>query len=88
MQKILLLSKHEPPPRYSLYQPKPRKFGKNIDDTIPEDTSPKLDKKRKKIVQQVIELGGTVVCPVALKRAPWVRIPTSTFHHLFSVSTS
>ena len=30
-------------------------------------------------------LGGTAVCPVTLKRAPCVRIPTGTSHHLFAV---
>ena len=56
VQKMLLRFKHEPPSRnqYSPYQPQPRKFGKNTDDTIPEDKSPKLDEKRKKVVQQVI----------------------------------
>ena len=56
VQKMLLRFKHEPPSRnqYSPYQPQPRKFGKDTDDTIPEDKSPKLDEKRKKVVQQVI----------------------------------
>ena len=40
--------------RYSPYQPQTRKFGKDKDDTIPVEKSPKLDEKRKKVVQQVI----------------------------------
>ena len=56
VQKMLVRFKHEPPPRnqYSPYQPQPRQYGKNVDDTIPVDESPLLDEKRKRVVQQVI----------------------------------
>ena len=56
MQKMLVRFKHEPPPRnqYSPYQSRPEKCGKNEDDTIPVNNSPLLNKKRKKVVQQVI----------------------------------
>ena len=56
VQKILVRFKHEPPPwnQYSPYQPQPRKYGKNMDGTIPVDESPLLDEKRKRVVQQVI----------------------------------
>ena len=56
VQKMLVRFKHEPPRRnqFAPYQPAPRKFGKQSDDTIPMDDSPLLDEKRKKVVQQVI----------------------------------
>ena len=56
VQKMLARFKHELPPRnqYSSYQPQPKKYGKNEDDTIPVDNSPLLDEKRKRVVQQVI----------------------------------
>ena len=54
-QKMLVRFKHEPPPpnQYSPHQPQPKKYGKNEDDTIAVDNSLLLDKKRKKVVQQV-----------------------------------
>ena len=56
VQKMLVIFKHEPPPRnqYSSYQPQPTKYGKNEDDTIPVNDLPLLDEKRKKVGQQVI----------------------------------
>ena len=55
VQKMLVRFKHEPPPRnqYSPYQPEPKKYGKNEDDTIPVNNSPLLNEERKKVVQQV-----------------------------------
>ena len=56
VQKMLVRFKHDVPKtnQNSPYQPAPRKSGKSSDDTIPEDTTKKLDDKREKIVQQVI----------------------------------
>ena len=50
VQKMLVRFKHDVPKtnQNSPYQPAPRKFGKNSDDTIPKDTTKKLDDKRKK----------------------------------------
>ena len=56
VQKMLVRFKHDVPKtnQNSPYQPEPRKFGKNSDETLPADTTKKLDDKRKKVVQQVI----------------------------------
>ena len=56
VQNMLVRFKHEPPQRnqYLPYQPQPKKYGKSEDDTIPVDNSLLLNKKRKKVVQQVI----------------------------------
>ena len=59
VQKMLVRFKHVPPRKnqFAPYQPAPRNYGKQSDSTIPKDDSPKLDEKRKKVVQQVVGTG-------------------------------
>ena len=56
VQKMLVRFKHDVPKtnQNSPYQPEPRKFGKNSNETLPADTTKTLGDKRKKVVQQVI----------------------------------
>ena len=60
VKKILVRFKHEVPKKtqYSSYQPPPRKYGKKSQETLPEDTTVKVNAERIKILQQVI--GGVL----------------------------
>lgn len=40
--------------RYSPYPVEPHKFGKASQEPMPEDTSPKVDKRKRRLVQQVV----------------------------------
>ena len=57
VKKILPRFKHEVPkrPQYSPYQPPPRKYGTESQETLPEDTTTKVNTERIKIVQKVID---------------------------------
>ena len=50
VQKMSVIFKHDVPKtnKNSPYQPAPRKFGKDSDETLPADTTKKLDDKRKR----------------------------------------
>ena len=52
VKRLLAQYKHESPvqPQYSPYQPPPRKYGKEAQDTIPEDSSNKVSADRVKVV--------------------------------------
>ena len=58
--KILQRFKHKKPsrPQHSPYKAPPKKYGKDAQDPIPDDKSPKVDAKRIKRIQQVI--GGVL----------------------------
>ena len=54
--KQLLRYNHPHPekPQHCPYSPNPIKYGKDNQETVPCDTSPKLDEKGKKRIQQII----------------------------------
>ena len=60
IKKILQRFHHKMPPKpqHSPYQVAPKIYGAAAQDTIPEDDMAKIDKKRVKVVQQVI--GGVL----------------------------
>ena len=60
VKKILQRFQHAVPARQqdSPYRAPPRKYGAAAQDPLPEDTSDKINKKRVKIIQQVI--GGVL----------------------------
>ena len=55
-KKIIAQFKNEVPmkPQYSTYQPPPHKYGKESQETLPEETTLKVNAEKTKIVQQVI----------------------------------
>ena len=55
IKRLLAKFKYEPKKkRYSPYPVEPRKFGKASQEPMPEDTSPLVDEKKKRLVQQVV----------------------------------
>ena len=60
VKRILARFKHEMPkrPQHSPYQPPPRKYGTESQETLPEDITSKVNPERVKVVQQVI--GGVL----------------------------
>ena len=54
--KVLQRFDHKKPnrPQHSPYLPEPRKFGKDAQDPLPEDTSKKVNDKRILRIQQVV----------------------------------
>ncbi len=56
VSKQLLRYDHPHPekPQHCPYSPNPIKYGKDNQETVPCDTSPKLDEKGKKRIQQIV----------------------------------
>ena len=59
IKRLLTKFKYEPKKkRYSPYPVEPRKFGKASQEPMPEDTSPLVDKNKRRLIQQVV---GTIL---------------------------
>ena len=55
IKRVLAKFKYEPKiKRYSPFPVEPRKFGKASQEPIPEDTLLRVDKEKKRLVQQVV----------------------------------
>ena len=86
VQKILQRFQHAVPAQHqdSPHCAPPRKYGAVAQDPLPEDTSDKVNKKRVKIIQQVI--GGVLDCAqsvdltvlAALRHSPLLQVNKQT----------
>ena len=56
IKKLLQRYKHltAKKPQHCPYNPLPKKYGKDAQDTIPDDTSPRVDEARRKKIQQIV----------------------------------